>query len=112
MPNAAMSVALSAIGVFFFSSMTPPLSAALQSITPNQMRSQISVLCVSVPVIIGMGLGPTVVALFTDFLFRSEKLLGLSMSLGAMTLGPLSALIICFSVKPYGRRIAQMKESL
>jgi hypothetical protein len=52
------------------------MNAALQIITPNQMRSQITALFLFVFSIIGFGLGPTVVALFTDYVFHAESQIG------------------------------------
>jgi hypothetical protein len=69
MPNAASAIVVSACGLFCLSWLMGPMNAALQIITPNQMRGQITALFLFVFNIIGFGLGPTVVALLTDFVF-------------------------------------------
>jgi MFS family permease len=51
-------------------------AAALQIITPSQMRGRMSALFLFVISAFGLGLGPSVVAGLTDFLFRSESRLG------------------------------------
>jgi drug/metabolite transporter (DMT)-like permease len=85
------------------------MNAALQIVTPNQMRGQVTALFLFVYNVIGLGLGPTIVALFTDFVFHSEKMVGYSMAVATLILGSLTAVIMWFGVKPYGRAIAQLK---
>jgi len=59
--------------------------------------------------VIGTGLGPTMVALFTDYVFRSDQMLGHSIAIATFTLGTVTALIMWAGVKPYGRAIARLK---
>lgn len=98
-------------GNMFFSSMSAgPAAAALQMITPNQMRAQILALYYFVLNLLGYGLGPTLVALFTDYVFVREDALNLSMSLIAVTLGPIAALITWYGLKPYGQCVANFNQ--
>ena len=85
------------------------MNAALQIVTPNQMRGQVTALFLFVYNVIGIGLGPTFVAMFTDFVFHSEKLLGRAITVASLIMGSLTALIMWAGVKPYGRAIAQLK---
>jgi MFS family permease len=109
MPTATLAVAVSAYALFFQSWVAGPINAALQTITPNQMRGQITALFLFVFNVIGFGLGPTAVALFTDYVFHSENLVGRSLSMASATLAPLGALMIWLSLKPYGRSVAQAR---
>lgn len=52
--------------MFFASFPMPASSAAMQILTPNQMRAQISALFLLISNLIGLGLGTTLVALLTD----------------------------------------------
>ncbi|HKQ77248.1 MAG TPA: MFS transporter [Blastocatellia bacterium] len=106
MPNAALAIAVSAFGLFCLSWTVGPLNAALQIITPNQMRGQITALYLFVFNVIGFGLGPTVVAMFTDYVFQAESQIGFSLSTTTLILGPLGALVIWLGMKPYGRSVA------
>jgi MFS family permease len=47
--------------------------AAIQEIMPNSMRSQASALYLFIVNLIGLGLGPTAVALVTDYVFHDDK---------------------------------------
>jgi MFS family permease len=68
--------------------------AALQIVSPNEMRGQVSALFLLVMNGIGMGLGPTLVGALTDFVFHDEAQLGLSMTLLFAGLGPSAALAL------------------
>ena len=109
MPTAPLAVALSTWGTFFVFCTTAPMNAALQIVTPNQMRGQVTALFLFVYNVIGIGLGPTFVALFTDFVFHSENLLGRAITVASLIMGSLTALIMWVGVKPYGRAILQLK---
>ncbi len=109
MPYAGLSIAVSTWGTLFAFWAPAPMNAALQIVTPNHMRGQVTALFLFVYNVIGFGLGPTFVALFTDRFFHSEKMLGHSMAVAALTLGTLTAFIMWLGVRPYGRAITQMK---
>jgi MFS family permease len=109
MPNAYLAVTVSAIGLFCLSWTAAPLNAALQVITPNQMRGQITALFLFIFNVIGFGLGPILVALFTDYVFQAESQIGLSLAVTALILGPLGTLVIWLGMKPYGRSVAEAK---
>lgn len=106
MPNAKMAVAVSTVSLFFLSLTAAPLNASLQVITPNQMRGQITALFLFVFNVIGFALGPLLVALFTDYVFRAESQVGYSIVLMSLILGPLGTFIIWLGLKPYGRSVA------
>ncbi len=109
MPTAPLAMAMSTSYVFFFVWAQAPMNAALQIVTPNEMRGQVTALFLFVFNVIGTGLGPTMVALFTDYVFRSDQMLGRSIAIATFTLGTVTALIMWAGVKPYGRAIARLK---
>jgi MFS family permease len=109
MPNAYLAVAVSTFSLFCLSWTAAPLNAALQIITPNQMRGQITALFMFVFNVIGVGLGPNLVAFFTDYVFQSESKVGLSLALTGFILGPLGTFVIWRGMKPYGRSVAEAK---
>jgi len=109
MPTPALAIALSTSYTFFSFWTNAPMNAALQIVTPNQMRGQVTAIFLFIFNVIGSGLGPTVVALFTDYLFRADRMLGRSIALATLALGCLTAVIMWFGIKPYGRALAQLK---
>jgi MFS family permease len=88
-----------ALGLLALSSVigsvaTAPIWAALQMVTPNQMRGQVVALFAFIANVVGMGLGPLVVALFTDFIFRDEARVGSALVLATLVLKPI--VLVCF----------------
>jgi MFS family permease len=102
------TLALAAFGVsLFFAMMAPgPQNAALQSVTPNRMRGQVTALFLFVFNIVGFGCGPTAIALITDYVFHDDTRVGSALALATVILGPLSAWALLRGLKPYGRLIA------
>jgi MFS family permease len=109
MPTAALAIAVSIYATFVASWTAGPINAALQVITPNQMRAQMTGVFLVFYNLLGLGLGPTVVALYTEYVFHSERLVGRSMALTALTVGPIAALLWGFAMKPYARSLESAK---
>jgi MFS family permease len=84
-----------------------PQNAALQVITPNRMRGQVTALFIFTFNFIGFGLGPTFIAVLTDFVFGSEDQLRYAMALAAVVMEPLAAYIFWKGVKPYGEVVVR-----
>ncbi|MEI9965087.1 MAG: hypothetical protein WDM92_10615 [Caulobacteraceae bacterium] len=84
--------------------------AALQSVTPNPMRAQISALYLFVFSAVGGGLGPLVIASLTDIVLPSENDIRYALSGAAVIMAPLAVLILTRALKPYGNAIARVKE--
>jgi MFS family permease len=109
MPNATLAVVVSTFALFCHSWNAAPLNAALQITTPNQMRGQMTALFLFVFNIIGFGLGPTFVAMFTDYVFHAESALRYSLVASTSLLGPLGVLIYWLGLKPYARSVARAR---
>jgi MFS family permease len=84
-------------------------NAALQIITPNQMRGQVTALYLFIFNVIGMGLGPTVAALLTDQVFRAQSELRYALLTLYAVVGPVSLAIIWLGVRPYVREVLRLK---
>ncbi|HKX28485.1 MAG TPA: MFS transporter [Blastocatellia bacterium] len=108
MPTPGLALLVSTWSLFCQSWVAGPINAAIQITTPNQMRGQITALLLFIFNVIGFGLGPTAVAIFTDYVFHAEGQLGYSLSAAALVLGPLGLFAIRLSLKPYGRRVAAL----
>ncbi len=81
MPNPWLSLALIAWLVFCTSAPWGIAVSALKQITPNEMRGQISAVYLFFVNIIGIGFGPTLIAVVTDYGFAEDSALRYSMSL-------------------------------
>ncbi|MGH8148800.1 MAG: MFS transporter, partial [Steroidobacteraceae bacterium] len=84
-------------------------NAALQIVTPNQMRGQVTALYLFIFNVIGVGLGPTVAALLTDHVFRAQSELRYALLTLYAVVGPVSLAIIWLGVRPYVREVLRLK---
>lgn len=77
--------------------LTAPMGGALlalQEVTPNRLRGQISALYYVCSSIVGMSIGPFAVALFTDHVFHDAKAVGTAIAIVTAILGPVAAWLI------------------
>ena len=99
--NPWLALALMVPLVFFTSLPHGIAPAALQPITPNQMRAQVSALYLLAVNLIGLGLGPTVVALLTDYVFGESTMVGESLAVVVLVTGLSSVLVITPGLNAY-----------
>jgi MFS family permease len=86
--------------------------AALQAITPNEMRGQINAVYNLTVSFIGIGMGPLLVALFTDYVFEDASAVGRSLSAVSIIAGPPAILVLLYGLKPYRARLSEWTEQL
>ena len=75
--------------------------AALQPITPNQMRAQVSSLYLLTITLVGLGIGPLAVALLTDYAFGDPKAVRYSLCIVAAIGAPLAAYLLYLGMPFY-----------
>lgn len=100
-------VALALIGAasFFVTLPLALVASALQTVTPNEMRGLIAGLYVVTVNVIGLAVGPTVVALLTDRLFGDPGAVGKSLSLLSLGVAPIAIALLASGMKPYRARM-------
>jgi hypothetical protein len=101
LPDGRAALALYALYTFLAYLSPGPQNAALQIITPNQMRAQITAMFIVIFNLVGVGVGPTLIAVFTDYVLGSPDQLRHSISIAAVTLAPMAALVTWYGLKPY-----------
>jgi len=109
MPTAWLSIACSGVTGMLGMACVAPQNAALQSITPNEMRGRITAIYYFVYSAIGVGLGPTFMAFITDVVIGDENKIRFAMSICAGVMLPLAAVCIWLAGKPYGQAIRAIK---
>jgi MFS family permease len=87
--------------VFFLNSYFALAIAALQSITPNRMRAQISAFMLFMTNLFGLAVGPSAVAAITDFVFADDSALAHSLSILPLLVCPLAAVLLALGLKHY-----------
>ncbi|HEY3696174.1 MFS transporter [Phenylobacterium sp.] len=92
--------------IFLLLPFTGPAVGHLQLSTPVEFRGRTTALFTMVFNILGMTLGPLIVALLTEHVFRDPAKVGLSIALMTGVLGVVALVIFCFSLKPAREAIA------
>lgn len=94
MPTATLALTMMALGTLIGQASQGVMLAAIQDVTPNQLRGQVTAIALLVVNILGMGFGATVIAAITDFGFGDQGALRYSIALtGAITLPIIITLI-------------------
>jgi MFS family permease len=85
-------------------------AAAIQEMVPRTMRSQAAAVYVFVAGLISQGLGPTAVALVTDFVFRDEMMVRFSLMLVCASAHLAAAAILWASAGAYQHAVDRLAE--
>ena len=112
MPDATFAALLFAPAFLLASMHGGVAGAALQVISPNRLRGQITALYFFVANLIGLGLGPTAVALVTDYGFHDDAALRYSLAAVAATALPISALILTLGFPAFRRAAAIRRQHM
>lgn len=91
--NSSVGIALLAVSILLQTVAMGIAPVILQEAVPNQLRGQTIAIYILVTNIFGLVLGPTLVALFTDYLFGDEASLRYSLSLLATVAMPCA--VVC-----------------
>lgn len=101
MPGAIESLILLAVLTFLLFVIGAVTPAAFQLVTPNPLRAQVSAVALFVNNFLGIGLGPTLVALITDYGFGDDLALRYSISIVALVFAPVGAITFWSGLKAY-----------
>ncbi len=82
-------------------------TAAIQEIMPNQVRALASSIFLFILNLIGIGLGPSFVAFFTDVVFKDESMIRYSLVALYLFGGTVSLLLTFLAMKPYRKAVAE-----
>jgi len=99
--TAWMSLVLMGVTQFMISMPFGVAPAALHEVTPNQFRGQIIAIYLFFINIIGLGTGPMIVGLITDYGFKDETAVGYSLLVMALVFLPLSAFVLSRGAKRF-----------
>ena len=108
-PNDTWAVALMIPSVFLASAPFGVAPAAIQQMMPNAMRGQASAVYLFIVNLIGLGLGPTAVALTTDYIFRDDYKVNYSLAIVATVAHLVAALLLWAGLKPFMQSLDRLK---
>lgn len=92
--------------LFFLNAYFGVAIAALQLVTPNPLRAQVSALLLFMTNLLGLGLGPVLVGVFNDHVFGSDLALGKSLALLGALCCPLAAACVALGLPAYREQLA------
>lgn len=101
MPTAQSAMLLTIPVNFFIGAIITPASASTQEVLPLNMRALGSAVFLFILNLIGLGMGPSITAMFTDYLFRDEFMLRYSLLLVGALFSIASAIFYYLSLKNY-----------
>jgi hypothetical protein len=77
---------------------------------PNEMRGQASAIYLFVISLIGLGIGPTAVAMMTDYVFRSPQSLHYSMLMVNTAAQIIAAALLFAGLKPFVKSLDYLQQ--
>ena len=108
-PSAHWAALLLVPVVFFMSMPFGVAPAAIQQMMPNTMRAQATAFYLFVINLVGMGLGPTIVATLTEYVFRDKNSVHLSLLIVGTVSFLLAVVLLWAGLKPYRRSLDRLK---
>ena len=105
MPTPQLALLLLAPAMFLLFMPFACAPTALQPIVPNELRSQVSALYLSLISLVGITVGPIVTGLLTDYVFHSPAQARYSLAIVVGCAAPIMVVLILLSCAPY-RRLA------
>ena len=86
--------------------------AAIVAIVPNQMRGQTAAIYLFIVNLVGLGLGPTAVALVTDYVFANDAALRWSILLVGTVANLAAIALLAAGLKPYRETLRRSRADL
>jgi MFS family permease len=83
--------------------------AAIQQIMPNEMRGQASAIYLFVINLIGLGIGPTAVAMTTDYVFHNDYMVNWSLMIVCTIAHIISGILLWLGLKPFRESLERLK---
>jgi MFS family permease len=107
----ALAYALLFLTVFSLSIAQSAAPAVIQSVVPNRMRGQVIATYLLLAGLMGIGLGPTLVAVLTDYVFKDNNALRYSLAICAAPAALFALWLIGSGLKHYEATFAALQRS-
>lgn len=103
MPSGELALAMFAPAMLMSTMPFPMAGTAIQLVTPNALRGQVSALYMLVINLVGLGLGPLIVGLFNDLVFTGPSGVRYSLASVNAACAPLAFILLVAGFGPYRR---------
>ncbi len=111
MPTGELAIVLGTLSGVFGIASGVPQNVAIQTITPNEMRGQVTAIYLFMFIAVG-SLGSLLVSTVTTYFVGGEQYLWITMTIVPAALLPLAVYAIARGMKPYAREIERMETGL
>lgn len=101
MPTPEIALVVLAFGSVGGAWVTATGAASLMMVCPNQMRGQIAALYYFVLSLMGLTVGPSAVAVVTDFVFKDEAMLRYSLALTCGVASVIAIVLLSYNLRLY-----------
>ncbi|MDZ4371829.1 MAG: MFS transporter [Phenylobacterium sp.] len=110
-PTAPIALGLMVVAMLVGTIHGGVAGAALQMITPNRLRARMVALYFLVANLIGLGMGPTAIALVTDLGFGRPEALRYGLAIVTAVALPIAAVILTLGLKPFARAVEAAEQN-
>ena len=101
MPTGELALAMFAPAMLMSTMPYPMAGTAIQLVTPNRMRGQVSALYMLVINLVGLGAGPLIVGIFNDALFTGPSGVRYSLAWVNALAAPVAFALLLLAFRPY-----------
>jgi MFS family permease len=108
MPDPWLALGCSAVPALMIGMSGPSINAILQSVTPNEIRGQVTALYLFIFTVVGSGIAPLLTGLVTDHVFTSPDDLRWSILVLHILFLPTSLAVTWLGWKPYRREVERL----
>ena len=109
MPTAALALSFMAVGTLVGQASQGVVLTAIQDVTPNRLRGQVTALTLLMVNLIGLGLGSSLIAAITDFGFGDEAALRYAISITGAIMLPIMVVLLATGMRRYREALRAME---
>lgn len=101
MPSAELALLFLCPALFLSNTPYACAGTAIQLIVPNRARAQVSAMYITITTLVGLGLGPLVVGLMTDYVFRNPADIRYSLAIVVFFPAPILFMLLRIARRPF-----------
>ena len=109
MPTGELALAMSFISYLMLGATGASTNSILQIVSPNQMRGQITAIFFLFYNLIGQGLSPLLIGMFTDLVLHDESHLRYAILACNVVFLPSSLFVLWLGMKPFAREVERLE---
>jgi len=98
--NPTIALICVSVASFFVTMPLAQMAYIMQTVTPANMRGVLAGLYVVTNNVVGLALGPTLVAVTTDYIIRDPMQLNVSLSAVSVVVAPIALVLLASGMKP------------